>query len=114
MSKKKQQKTIDVEIMMSMNDMKTISSDMVTLDSANGYVVMNFLQTFPVGREGDVEHRKGVPAARIMLSWEHFVQVFSKMSEQIKNMQESAEAKHRSAIDVANGITIIKASDDSE
>ena len=99
-----EKRKVDVKLLASQENLKTIAADMVSFESVNGYVTMNFLQTT---KETETEKgivRHGIVGSRVMVSWEHFVKLFVDMGVYIKKTQEEAEDQHNYAVKVANNI----------
>ena len=88
-------------------EIKAISADIINIESHNGYVVMNFLQTVGnniAAKENNTIIHDAVVMARVMLSWEHFVDTTQQMMYFMKYTQKNAESNHSKAITFANNL----------
>ena len=96
---------VKLNIQSTPEEIKAISADVINIENRNGYVVMNFLQT--VGNTMTTEEnnpiiQNAVVIARVMLSWEHFVDTTQQMMYFMKHTQTNAESNHSKAITFAN------------
>jgi maltoporin len=86
-------------------EVKAISADVINIGSHNGYVVMNFLQTVGntiANEENNAIIQDAVVMARVMLSWEHFVDTTQQMMYFMKQSQKNAESNYSKAVTFAN------------
>lgn len=90
------------------NEMKAVAADLITTEYNNGYVVLNFIQTYAVAPEegNQPPTRNGVVTARVMLSWEHFARFYSNTAEFFKATKNMAEKLSKSAFDFVDNMTV--------
>ena len=83
-----------VQIFADINNMSTIASDLINIETNNGYVIINFLQTFPITNampnipEGMPKPQRSAKiVSRISLSWEHFASLIPYFISTLKEME---------------------------
>ncbi len=112
------EKKININVLALPNEMKAMSADLINIDYNNGYVFLNFVQTYGVGKdngkETDISTRNGIVTSRIMLSWEQFTNLISDMANFVKLTKNKAEKISKKAFEFAENMTITVVDDNDE
>ena len=96
---------VKLNILATNDDMKAAFADTVVFEEANGYVLMNFLQTKEMNEENDgIPVKQGFLSARVALSWDHFVQLLPRIVAYAERMKSSAEENREISLDILRGI----------
>ena len=102
-----------VQIFADINNMSTIASDLVNIESNNGYVIINFLQTFPITTavpnlpEGIPQpERSAKIVSRVSLSWEHFASIIPYFISTLKEMEPANTKEYNKAMDLLSKLQI--------
>lgn len=99
-----------VQIFTDINKLETLSSDLVNIEVNNGYVILNFLQTFPstpmpIPNAPQVD-RSAKIISRISLSWEHFTNLIPYFIKVAKDNENLSQVEYNKAIDFLKKISI--------
>ena len=88
---------IPVGIVMDVNALETKFTDLVNLEPFQDYIVLNFLQTFPVQPPNaskvdlDAGIRSAKIASRVGISWPHFARFIEMAAHELKNNESIAK-----------------------
>lgn len=80
-----------IQILADVTKTETVPADLVSFEENNGYVIINFLQTFPNGlpnpNNDSVPERIARIASRVSISRDHFVRLIPIMQGIAKSTQ---------------------------
>jgi hypothetical protein len=104
---------INVKVLTDAQNVETLSSDIVVLDTNNDYVVLNFLQILPGGNstipdEGKVVDRSAKVATRVSLSWGHFINLIPQFMEFAKKNEEFINNRYKNTSNSLKNMTVNK------
>ena len=113
---KTMEKKININVLALPNEMKAMSADLINIDYNNGYVFLNFVQTYGVGDDKGKESstRNGIVTSRVMLSWEQFTNLLSDMANFAKTTKSKAKEISKKAFEFADNMTITVVDDNDE
>ena len=102
-------KEIDnLSVMVDMTNIRSEATDAVDFEEHNGYVIINFLQTFPNPYTKDNVHSQNERIAkiipRITVSREKFVHMISDMSDFALSLKDSIEYHYKQTKDILDSI----------
>lgn len=109
---------MNIKIMADILKIDAISADVVSIEESNGYIILNFLQTFPKPDENQSQttnisqvsknqsDRIGKIVCRVSLSWEHFVRLIPLISKTAKDFEQIAKTKYAEADRILDGVNI--------
>lgn len=97
-----------IQIFTDINKLETLSSDLVNIEVNNGYVILNFLQTFPPApmsiQNAPQIDRSAKIISRISLSWEHFTNLIPYFIKVAKDNENFSQTEYNKAIDFLKNI----------
>lgn len=100
------EKTFNISVPPS--ELKAVAADLITVEYNNSYVVLSFIQTYEVTKDGDTSARAGTLTGRVMLSWEHFARFYSEMSKFFKATKDKAEKNSKQAFEFVEKMTTVE------
>lgn len=102
-----------VQIFADINNMSTIASDLINIETNNGYVIINFLQTFPITtpianlpKDMPQPERSAKIVSRISLSWEHFASIIPYFITVLKEMEPANTKEYKKAMSLLSKLQI--------